>query len=55
VGFTYQEVTKNLRRLEFDFYRSAQGNHEIWLNLATNQKKLFLIIEKSKKERSKIS
>jgi predicted RNA binding protein YcfA (HicA-like mRNA interferase family) len=34
-GFSYQKVTKNLRKLGFEFYRSAKGDHEIWFNSQT--------------------
>jgi predicted RNA binding protein YcfA (HicA-like mRNA interferase family) len=35
-GFSYQEVTRKLRKLGFEFYRSGKGDHEIWLNPNTN-------------------
>jgi predicted RNA binding protein YcfA (HicA-like mRNA interferase family) len=31
-GFSYQEVTRKLRKLGFEFYRSGKGDHEIWFN-----------------------
>ena len=31
-GFSYQEVTRKLRKLGFEFYRSGKGAHEIWFN-----------------------
>ncbi len=31
-GFSYQEVTQKLRKLGFEFYRRAKGDHEIWFN-----------------------
>ncbi|MDB9375482.1 type II toxin-antitoxin system HicA family toxin [Nodularia sphaerocarpa] len=37
-GFSYREVTRKLRTLGFEFYRSAKGDHEIWFNPQTNQK-----------------
>lgn len=37
-GFTYLEVTRKLGKLGFVFYRSAKGDHEIWLNPETNCK-----------------
>jgi predicted RNA binding protein YcfA (HicA-like mRNA interferase family) len=35
-GFSYQEVTRKMRKLGFEFYRSGKGDHEIWLNRVTN-------------------
>jgi predicted RNA binding protein YcfA (HicA-like mRNA interferase family) len=35
-GFSYQEVTRKMRKLGFQFYRSGKGDHEIWLNPETN-------------------
>ena len=37
-GFSYLEVTQKMRRLGFEFYRSAKGDHEIWLNPVTRLK-----------------
>jgi predicted RNA binding protein YcfA (HicA-like mRNA interferase family) len=37
-GFSYQEVTRKLRKLGFEFYRSGKGDHEIWFNPDTKQK-----------------
>lgn len=34
-GFSYREVTRKLRRLGFEFYRSGKGDHEIWFNPKT--------------------
>ena len=34
-GFSYQKVTQKLRKLGFEFYRSAKGDHEIWFNSTT--------------------
>lgn len=34
-GFSYREVTKKLKRLGFEFYRNAKGDHEIWFNSQT--------------------
>ena len=31
-GFSYKVVTKKLRKLGFEFYRQAKGDHEIWIN-----------------------
>ena len=31
-GFSYREVTRKLRKLGFEFYRTGKGDHEIWLN-----------------------
>lgn len=31
-GFTYEKVTKKMRRFGFEFYRAAKGDHEIWWN-----------------------
>ena len=30
--FSYQKVTRKLRKLGFQFYRSGKGDHEIWFN-----------------------
>ena len=35
-GFSYRKVTRKLRKLGFEFYRSGKGDHEIWLNPNTN-------------------
>ncbi|MDJ0597588.1 MAG: type II toxin-antitoxin system HicA family toxin [Crocosphaera sp.] len=35
-GFSYQVVTKKLRKLGFEFYRQAKGDHEIWINTNSN-------------------
>jgi predicted RNA binding protein YcfA (HicA-like mRNA interferase family) len=35
-GFSYQEVSRKMRKLGFQFYRSGKGDHEIWLNPNTN-------------------
>ncbi len=37
-GFSYQKVTQKLRKLGFEFYRSAKGDHEIWYNYITEVK-----------------
>lgn len=37
-GFSYQEVTRKMRKLGFQFYRSGKGDHEIWLNTETNSR-----------------
>ena len=37
-GFSYQEVTRKLRKLGFEFYRSGKGDHEIWLNPESRMK-----------------
>ena len=37
-GFSYQKVTQKLKKLGFEFYRSAKGDHEIWFNSQTNCK-----------------
>jgi predicted RNA binding protein YcfA (HicA-like mRNA interferase family) len=37
-GFSYREVTRKLRKLEFEFYRSGKGDHEIWVNAQSKQK-----------------
>ena len=34
-GFSYREVIRKLRKLGFEFYRSAR-DHEIWFNPTTN-------------------
>ena len=34
-GFSYQKITKKLRKLGFEFDRSARGSHEIWWNPVT--------------------
>ena len=36
-GFSYQEVTRKLRKLGFEFYRSGKGDHEIWFNPDTKK------------------
>ncbi len=28
---TYQEIVHRLRRLDFRFYRSGKGSHELWV------------------------
>jgi len=37
-GFSYQEVTRKLRKLGFEFYRSGKGDHEIWFNQESSMK-----------------
>ena len=37
-GFSYQEVTRKLRKLGFEFYRSGKGDHEIWFNPESRMK-----------------
>ncbi|MBE9221529.1 type II toxin-antitoxin system HicA family toxin [Cyanobacterium stanieri LEGE 03274] len=34
-GFSYLQVTKKMKKLGFQFYRSAKGDHEIWFNPET--------------------
>ena len=34
-GFTYRDITRKLKRLGFEFDRSARGSHEIWRHLST--------------------
>ncbi|NBC30273.1 MAG: addiction module toxin, HicA family [Spirochaetes bacterium] len=36
--FSCRDVTKRLRRLGFEFDRSAKGSHEIWWNPITRQR-----------------
>jgi predicted RNA binding protein YcfA (HicA-like mRNA interferase family) len=35
-GFSYQDVARKMRRLGFEFYRSAKGDHEVWIHPVTN-------------------
>lgn len=35
-GFSYQQVTKKLKKLGFEFYRTGKGDHEIWINRNNN-------------------
>ena len=37
-GFSYKEVTKKMRKLGFEFYRSAKGDHEVWINRTNDLK-----------------
>ena len=37
-GFSYQDVTKKLRKFGFVFHRQARGDHEIWINTVTRKK-----------------
>jgi len=37
-GFSYLQVAKKMKKLGFQFYRSAKGDHEIWFNAETQQK-----------------
>lgn len=37
-GFSYQQVTRKLKKLGFEFYRSGKGDHEIWFNPLTKAK-----------------
>jgi predicted RNA binding protein YcfA (HicA-like mRNA interferase family) len=37
-GFSYQEVTRKLWKLGFEFYRSGKGDHEIWFNPESKMK-----------------
>ena len=37
-GFSYQKVSQKMRKLGFQFYRNAKGDHEIWFNPETNTK-----------------
>ncbi len=34
-GFSYRKVTQKLKKLGFEFYRNAKGDHEIWFNSQT--------------------
>ena len=34
-GFSYQDVVKKMKHLNFKFDRQAKGSHEIWWNPAT--------------------
>jgi predicted RNA binding protein YcfA (HicA-like mRNA interferase family) len=36
-GFSYQKVTQKLKKLGFEFYRNAKGDHEIWFNPETSE------------------
>ncbi|MEM7760060.1 MAG: type II toxin-antitoxin system HicA family toxin [Cyanobacteria bacterium P01_A01_bin.40] len=31
-GFSDRDVTRKLKKLGFEFYRTGKGDHEIWLN-----------------------
>jgi len=31
-GFTCREVTRKLKKVGFEFYRTGKGDHEIWFN-----------------------
>ncbi|MGK7932304.1 MAG: type II toxin-antitoxin system HicA family toxin [Microcystaceae cyanobacterium] len=37
-GFTYHQVTRKLRKVGFEFYRTGKGDHEIWFNSHTRLK-----------------
>ena len=37
-GFTYRQVTRELRRLGFVFDRQARGSHEVWRNPDTRRR-----------------
>lgn len=37
-GFSYREVTRKMSKLGFEFYRSAKGDHEIWIDRTNNLK-----------------
>ena len=45
-GFSYRKVTKKLRKLGFEFYRSAKGDHEICLIQKLPAKQQFPTINK---------
>ncbi|MBC7249223.1 MAG: type II toxin-antitoxin system HicA family toxin [Anaerolineae bacterium] len=34
----YRQLTRQLRRLGYEFYRQAAGSHEIWWNPATGRR-----------------
>ena len=36
-GFSYQQITKKLKKVGFVFNRQAAGSHEIWYNLKTDR------------------
>jgi predicted RNA binding protein YcfA (HicA-like mRNA interferase family) len=37
-GFSYRDITRRLRKLGFQFDRTARGNHEIWWNPETRKR-----------------
>ena len=37
-GFSYRQVTRKLRKVGFEFYRTGKGNHEVWFNPQTRLK-----------------
>ena len=37
-GFSYRDITKRLRKLGFQFDRTARGSHEIWWNPKTRKR-----------------
>lgn len=37
-GFTYRQITGKLKKLGFEFDRSARGSHEIWYNQLTKKR-----------------
>ncbi len=37
-SFSYRDVIKKLKKLDFEFLREAPGSHEIWGNLKTGKK-----------------
>ena len=37
-GFSYRDVVKKLKRLNFEFDRQAKGSHEIWWNPITRSR-----------------
>jgi predicted RNA binding protein YcfA (HicA-like mRNA interferase family) len=36
-GFRYREVIRRLKKIGFEFDRTAKGSHEIWFNPVSNR------------------
>ena len=36
-GFSYRQIVRRLKQLQFEFHRQAAGSHEIWVNPALNR------------------
>ena len=40
-GFSYRQVTRKLRKVGFEFYRTGKGDHEVWFNPQTRLKTII--------------
>lgn len=50
-SFSYRDLIKRLRKLDFEFYKQCKGSHEMWKHSETGQ--LILVSKHSKNFKTK--